>query len=162
MRKALYDLRQASRQWHHKLAVLLVSIGFKHSKANNSLYSKTSEESITLVLIYVDDILISGNNLTTINEIKAELSSHFSMKDMGPVSYFLGLEIDRSEAGFFISQKKYVLDLLKEFGNDEFNPAEATNGCPRNLNSRKRRAPTRPPLVPKVAWKTHLFDNNKA
>lgn len=116
LKKALYGLRQESRQWHHKLSITLVSIVFCHSKADYSLYSKVCNESITLVLIYVDDILISGNCIAAISDLKKILSSHFTMKDMGPVSYFLGLEIDRSEAGFFISQRKYVMDLLKEFG----------------------------------------------
>lgn len=116
LKKALYGLRQASRQWHHKLSVTLVSIGFSHSKSDYSLYSKVKDEVITLVLIYVDDILISGNCGKSIDKLKAELSAHFHMKDLGPVSYFLGLEIDRSNAGFFVSQRKYTLDLIKEFG----------------------------------------------
>lgn len=114
--KALYGLRQASRKWHYKLAKTLTSIGFSHSKADYSLYSKVTEDSITLVLIYMENILISGNCLHSINDLKNTLSSRFHIKDMGPVSYFLGLKIDRSKDGFFVSQRKYVLDLLKDFG----------------------------------------------
>lgn len=116
LKKTLYGLRQASRQWHHKLVVTLVFLGFKHSKADYSLYSQVTSENITLVLIYVDDILISGNFHAAINDIKVMLSAHFSMKDLGTTNYFLGLEIDRSDAGIFVPQKKYILDLLKEFG----------------------------------------------
>lgn len=116
LKKALYGLRQASRQWHHKLSLTLISLGFRHSKADYSLYSKVTNEAIVLVLIYVDDLLLSGNSEVLINDLKAELSKHFQMRDLGPVNYFLGLEIDRSSAGFFVSQKKYVLDLIKEFG----------------------------------------------
>ncbi|KAL8145121.1 hypothetical protein AgCh_003364 [Apium graveolens] len=57
-----------------------------------------------------------GNDMAAISDLKKELSSHFTMKDMGAVNYFLGLEIDRSEVGFFMSQKKYVMDMLKDFG----------------------------------------------
>lgn len=64
----------------------------------------------------MDDILISGNCQSSIRNLELVLRSYFSMKDMGPVSYFLGLEIDRSDAWFFVSQRKYALDLLKEFG----------------------------------------------
>lgn len=64
----------------------------------------------------MDDLLILGNDMPAIIDLKKVLSSHFTMKAMGPVNYFLGLEIDRSKAGFFISQKKYVMDMLKEFG----------------------------------------------
>lgn len=116
LRKALYGFRQASRQWHQKLAVTLVSIGFNHSKADYSLYSKVEGHVILLVLIYVDDFLISGNSEEVIHDLKKVLSNHFHMKDMGPVSYFMGLEIDRSEDGFFVSQQKYTLDLIKKFG----------------------------------------------
>lgn len=89
-----------------------MSIGFRHLKADYSLYSKVTDGTITLVLIYV---AISGNSEEEIDGLKRMLSSHFHIKDMGPTSYFLGLEIDRSNVGFFVTQRKYVLDLLKEF-----------------------------------------------
>lgn len=122
LKKALYGLRQAPRQWYHKLVITLVSIGFKHSKAYYSMYSRVENEVITLVLIYVDDILISGNYQETIADLKTVLSSHFHLKDLGPVNYFLGLEIDRSNAGFFfcrrgsirwISSRNLVWQLLR-------------------------------------------------
>lgn len=122
LKKALYGLRQASRQWHHKLSVTLISIGFGHSKVDYSLYSKVENEVVTMVLIYVDDILISGNCQHAIADLKVVLSSHFHMKDLGPVSYFLGLEIDRSDAGFFVLQRKYTSDLIKEFGMEKASP----------------------------------------
>lgn len=77
---------------------------------------------MTLVLIYVDDLLITGNSTASISELKKFLASNFHMKDLGPVTYFLGLEIDRSSNGFFISQKKYVLNLLQEFGMMQATP----------------------------------------
>lgn len=64
----------------------------------------------------MDDLLISGNCRATITNLKAVMSSHFHMKDLGPVSYFLGLEVDKSEAWFFVSQRKYTLDMIREFG----------------------------------------------
>lgn len=137
LRKALYGLRQASRQWHHKISVMLISLGFRHSKADYSLYFKVTDNTITPVLIYVDDILISGNCRAAVNELKAELSTHFNMRDMGPVSYFLGLEIDRSEAGFFISQKKYVLNLIKEFGMMKASPLKVPMDSHINLSANK-------------------------
>lgn len=80
-----------------------MSIRFSHSKAEYSLYSKVINGIIKLVLIYMDDILISWSCVKSINELKAELSANFHMKDVGPVSSFLGLDIDRSNAGFFVS-----------------------------------------------------------
>lgn len=116
LKKALYGLRQAPRLWANKLGITLIAAGFKHSKADYSLYTKTSGDSITVVLVYVDDLLITGNCPDSISALKITLSNAFHMKDLGPVSYFLGLEIDRSSMGIFISQKKYTLDLLEEFG----------------------------------------------
>ncbi|KAL8154792.1 hypothetical protein AgCh_000232 [Apium graveolens] len=114
--KALYGLRQAPCEWFDKLSETLLAVGFTHSKADYSLYIKVSPTSITLILIYVDDLLISVNCDTSITSLKSVLCSTFHMKDLGFVTYFLGLEIDRTTNGFFISQKKYVLDPLEEFG----------------------------------------------
>lgn len=78
--------------------------------------SKVEGEVITLLLIYMNDLLVSRNCKQSIAELKIELSTHFHMKYLGPVNYFLGLEIERSDAGFFVSQRKYTMDLVKEFG----------------------------------------------
>lgn len=65
--------------------------------------------------MYVDDLLIAGDSATDIAGLKSMLSKNFHMNDLGEVTYFLGLEVHRSIDGFFVSQKKYVLDLLKEY-----------------------------------------------
>ena len=114
LKKSLYGLRQAPRQWNKKLTVTLLNIGYIQSKSDYSLFSKTSGQTITLVLVYVDDLLIAGNNCAAISDLKLMLSQVFHMKDLGTVRYFLGIEIDRSASGLFISQKKYVTDLLKQ------------------------------------------------
>ena len=115
LKKSLYGLKQAPRQWFSKLSSTLTSFGFVQSKADYSLFTKHQNNSITLVLIYVDDLLICGNNEHHIQLLKDMLSTSFHMKDLGILRYFLGLEINRNSDGFFISQKKYVVDLLKEF-----------------------------------------------
>lgn len=68
------------------------------------------------MLVYVDDLLLAGNNIASIDRLKLMLSNTFRMKDLSAVKYFLGLEIDRSSADFFVSQKKYVVELIEEFG----------------------------------------------
>lgn len=151
--KALYGLRQASRQWHHKLSITLVSIGFSHSKADYSLYSKVETNVITLVLIYVDDILISGNCKEAMNDLKNVLSQQFHIKDLGPVSYFLGLEIDRSSASFFVSQRKYTLDLLKEFGMMKATPLKLLMDANAQLTPDKGKLLTDPQPYQKLLGK---------
>lgn len=116
LHKSLYGFKQAPRQWFSKLSTTLLSFGFLQSKADYNLFTHNSDTNITMVLVYVDDLLICGNNLSHISHLKSLLSKSFHMKDLGPVRYFLGLEIDSTPEGFFISQKKYTLDLLREYG----------------------------------------------
>ena len=116
LKKSLYGLKQAPRQWFSKLSSTLLNMDFTQSKADYSLFTKTSEQHIVVVLAYVDDLLICGNNQDQISLLKQMLSTKFHMKDLGPVRYFLGLEVDRTDAGFFLSQQKYTKDLLAEYG----------------------------------------------
>ncbi|XP_043699987.1 uncharacterized mitochondrial protein AtMg00810-like [Telopea speciosissima] len=84
---------------------------------NDSLiFVKTSDNGIVVVLVYVDNIVITGNNLSRINTLKYHLSKAFDIKDLGKLRYFLGIEIASSQKGLFLSQRKYVLDLLRETG----------------------------------------------
>ncbi|XP_074282629.1 uncharacterized protein LOC141607169 [Silene latifolia] len=80
------------------------------------LFIKQHHVKTTVVLVYVDDMVIAGDDLTEMVALKAQLSSAFLMKDLGELKYLLGLEIDRSSAGIFISQRRYTLDLLSTFG----------------------------------------------
>lgn len=76
------------------------------------MFNHTSKTSILIIIIYVDDILVTGSNELELNKFTNKLNSIFDLKDLGNVHYFLGLEIKRDETGMFISQKKYVFDLL--------------------------------------------------
>lgn len=114
--KFIYGLKQSPRNWFSKLTKTLLQNNFLQSKADYILFTKTVEDSITICLIYVDDLLICGNNKDGIQSLKAMLSSHFNMKDLGQLRYFLGIEIDRNSSGIFLSQTKYTVDLLKEYG----------------------------------------------
>lgn len=120
--KSLYGLKQAPRQWFSKLSSILFELSYIQSQTDHSLFFKHSSNLITVILVYVDDILICGNSLSEIHNIKSLLSARFHMKDLGAVNYFLGLEISRSPAGFFVSQKKYTLDLLQEYGMSNATP----------------------------------------
>ncbi|XP_071712546.1 uncharacterized mitochondrial protein AtMg00810-like [Rutidosis leptorrhynchoides] len=116
LKKSLYGLKQAPRQWFAKLSSALLSFGYVQSKADYSLFTKKDEEQFTAVLVYVDDLLITGNSETHISLLKEQLKTHFHMKDLGTVSYFLGVEVSKSKQGIFVSQQKYTMDLLKENG----------------------------------------------
>lgn len=113
---ALYGLKKAPRLWFSKLSATLLKMGFIQSKVDYSLFILQSESTITFLLVYMDDLLICGNSLSTINSIKQLLSQSFQMKDLGPISYFLGIEIHKYADGFFLSQKKYTTYIFQEFG----------------------------------------------
>ncbi|GJZ78479.1 retrovirus-related pol polyprotein from transposon TNT 1-94 [Tanacetum coccineum] len=102
--------------WFSKLSSALVSFGFKQSKADYSLFTKKEGDSFIVVLVYVDDLMITGNDSSLIQKFKSQLSSTFHMKDLGDLHYFLGLEVTKSEYGLFVSQRKYTLELLQEAG----------------------------------------------
>ncbi|XP_021866805.1 uncharacterized mitochondrial protein AtMg00810-like [Spinacia oleracea] len=116
LKKSLYGLKQAPRQWFAKLSNALMEFGFSQSKTDYTLFTQCKGESFIALLVYVDDLLIVGNDEKLIQEVKLMLSSHFHMKDLGDVRYFLGIEIDRSAQGFFLSQRKYTQDIVKEYG----------------------------------------------
>lgn len=122
--KSLYGLKQAPRTWFSKLSLTLINNDYVQSKTDYSLFVKTTKETIVLVLVYVDDFLIAGNSSHDIAALKKMLFVNFHMKDLGDVRYFLGLEIDRKAEGFFVSQKKYTLDLLKEYDMEDASPVK--------------------------------------
>ncbi|CAH9092150.1 unnamed protein product [Cuscuta epithymum] len=116
LHKSLYGLKQASRQWNQKLTSALTTIGYHHSSADYSLFIKKSDSKFTFILIYVDDIVITGNDLDEITTVKTYLNTQFHIKDLGHLKYFLGLEVARSKKGIVINQRKYCLELIDEFG----------------------------------------------
>lgn len=115
LNKSLYGLRQAPRQWFAKLSSALTKYKFIQSKSDYSLFTKRSDDTLTIILVYVDDLIIAGNSESAIKSTKEFLHGEFHMKDMGTLRYFLGIEVDHCHDGIFISQRKYVQDLLKEY-----------------------------------------------
>ena len=114
LNKSLYGLKQAPRAWFQCFSSHLLTLGFVASKADSSLFIFMDASTIIYLLIYVDDILLTGNNESRIASFIASLSRLFSMKDLGALHYFLGMEITRSSSGLHLSQSKYILDLLKK------------------------------------------------
>ena len=110
--KSLYGLKQASKQWFAKLHSELQKQGFIQSKNDYSLFIKKHEGYITLAAVYVDDILLTGNHLPTITALKKHLNDVFSIKDLGILSYFLGIEVGYMSDGVILTQKKFTKSLL--------------------------------------------------
>ncbi|KAJ1688075.1 hypothetical protein LUZ63_019465 [Rhynchospora breviuscula] len=116
LRKSLYGLRQAPRMWFSKLTEALQAYGFTQSYADYSLFTLKKHDKFLAILVYVDDLVIAGNNSEAIVQFKQYLSRTFHMKDLGALKYFLGIEIARNPTGLYLCQRKYTLDIVAECG----------------------------------------------
>ncbi|WKA11562.1 hypothetical protein VitviT2T_029049 [Vitis vinifera] len=116
LHKSLYGLKQASRQWFAKFSEAIQSVGYAQSRVDYSLFTRKQGKSFTALLIYVDNILITGNDPVSIATTKKFLHSHFHLKDLGDLKYFLGIEVSVSKNGIFISQCKYALEIIEDAG----------------------------------------------
>uniref|UniRef100_A0A2N9HTD6 Integrase catalytic domain-containing protein n=1 Tax=Fagus sylvatica TaxID=28930 RepID=A0A2N9HTD6_FAGSY len=116
LRRALYGLKQAPRAWFAKFSSTVSRLGFSISSYDSALFLRRTGKGTILLLLYVDDMIITGDDLSGIQELKAFLSQNFEMKDLGHLNYFLGLEITSSDDGFYLTQAKYTSDLLSRAG----------------------------------------------
>lgn len=122
LHKSLYGLKQAPRAWFHRLSRALLSLGFQGSKTDPSLFIYSSMGTMLYMLVYVDDIILTGNNSTTIDQIIKNLSHTFAVQDMGTLSYFLGIEVTSRGSDLLLSQKKYILEILQKAGLSQAKP----------------------------------------
>ncbi|XP_031251236.1 uncharacterized protein LOC116109144 [Pistacia vera] len=121
--KSLYGLKEASRAWNTKLTNALLPNGFFQSPADHSFFYKRNHNQIMLLLVYVDDLVITGSDSMLIAETKALLHSNFKLKDLGSLKYFLGFEVARSSKGICLCQRKYALELVADYGLAAGKPA---------------------------------------
>jgi hypothetical protein len=129
--KALYGLKQAPRAWYECLRDFLITNGFKVSKADPTLFTKTIAKDLFICQIYVDDIIFGSTNKSSCEEFSRIMIQKFEMTMMGELKYFLGFQIKQLQDGTFISQTKYIQDILKKFGMKNGKPIKTpmrTNG----------------------------------
>ena len=119
--KALYGLKQAPRVWNSKLNKTMDDLGFKRSRLDTALYYKGSEEEKVLVGIYVDDVIITGPSGNQISKFKEEMKDKFEMTDLGLLNSYLGMEVRKSSANIFLSQRAYTNHILKVFKMNDCN-----------------------------------------
>lgn len=112
LHKAIYGLKQAPRAWYHELRQFLLDSGFKNSHSDTSLFILNVGTNLLYLLVYVDDIIITGNSNDLVSQVVACLAQRFSLKDLGPLSYFLGVEVVPHLHGLLLSQRRYIKDLL--------------------------------------------------
>jgi len=111
--RSLYGLKQSPRAWFGKFSSIVQKFGLRRSKADHSVFYKhTSPGKCIYLIVYVDDIVIIGNDTAGISQLKEHLCRHFQTKDLGSLKYFLGIEVAQSKDGVVISQRKYALEIL--------------------------------------------------
>ena len=126
LKKSLYGLKQASRQWYYTFHNAIVKFGFRTNDYDHCVYHWNSGSDFIILSLYVDDIFIAGNHVESICEVKDFLKSQFEMKDLGEASYVLGIQIirDRKSIILQLSQEQYIDKILKRFYMDSSNPID--------------------------------------
>lgn len=123
LKKALYGLKQAPRAWYSRIDAYFIKEGFHKCPYEHTLYVKVSDEGkLLIVCLYVDDLIYTGNDAHMFNDFKSSMMKEFDMSDLGLMHYFLGIEVIQLGVGIFISQKKYVSDVLERFNMLQCNP----------------------------------------
>ena len=178
LKKSLYGLKQSSRAWFGRFTKSMRSFGYHQSNSDHTLFLKKQHGKITALIVYVDDMVVTGNDPDERKAQQSYLSSEFEMKDLGHLKYFLGIEVSRSDKGIFLSQRKYALDLLQETGMSACQPADTpveeglklcveTNQVPVNKGRYQRLigrlmylAHTRPDLAYALSIVSQFMHNN--
>lgn len=148
LKRSIYGLKQSSRQWYFRFHEAITSFGFTMVDEDHCVYVQKTSEGITFLSLYVDDILLAGNNMEMINTTKEWLSSVFEMKDLGEARYVLGVEIirNRSKRLLGLSQKSYIGNVLERFRMHNSKPVDtpvekglflSLDQCPKTDEERK-------------------------
>ncbi|PRQ35370.1 putative RNA-directed DNA polymerase [Rosa chinensis] len=124
LKKSLYGLKQSPRAWFGRFTKFMKKIGYRQSNSDHTLFLKHRCGKVTALIIYVDDMVVTGDDFEEIQRLQDQLSLEFEMKDLGNLKYFLGIEVARGKDCIMLSQRKYVLDLLAETGMLDSQPVD--------------------------------------
>ena len=127
LNKSLYGLKQAARTWHLKMDDALKEHGFTALAADQCVYTRVQDGHVIVIALYVDDLLLASDDLTTLAKLKRALAARFEMEDMGEASFILGIDIrrDRTARTVSIGQAAYVIAVLQRHGMNDCKPAVA-------------------------------------
>jgi hypothetical protein len=115
LRKVFYDLKQTPRAWYERLRDFLLSKGFIMGKVDTTFFTKKIGKDLFVLQIFVDDIIFGLANQDFCEEFGKMMASEFEMSMIGELSYFFGLQIKQIKNSTFMSQGKYIKDILKKF-----------------------------------------------
>lgn len=124
LRKSLYGLKQAGRQWNKRLDTKLKDMRLSQSYNEPCLYFRKQNDEHLFVLVFVDDILVASQKEDRIARFKIELNKEFELKDYGRVKYFLGIDVERTDNVIKLSQKKYIQEILQQYNMLDCNPVK--------------------------------------
>jgi hypothetical protein len=132
--KSLYGLCQAPQAWFTRFASFITTLGFRATRSDSSLFVLRRGSEIAYLLLYVDDIMLTGSSTALLQHIIDRLRAEFMLKDMGPLRFFLGIDVKRSTHGLYLSQERYAEDILERARVSNCKPAptpiNATNKLP--------------------------------
>uniref|UniRef100_W8AQ86 Retrovirus-related Pol polyprotein from transposon TNT 1-94 n=1 Tax=Ceratitis capitata TaxID=7213 RepID=W8AQ86_CERCA len=125
LKKALYGLKQAGREWNRKVTDILLRIGFKRCKSDTSVYIRRNGKNVNIIGLYVDDMILACSSKSEMSGILRKLNEYVEAVDRGPISFYLGMEIERDgdRGDITIHQKRYVEEILQQWGMDDCKPA---------------------------------------
>ncbi|XP_019151774.1 PREDICTED: uncharacterized protein LOC109148479 [Ipomoea nil] len=116
LKRSLYGLKQYPRAWFGRFSIVVQNFGLNRSKVDYSVFYRHQHGKSIYLVVYVDDIVITGDDVEGIQLLKQHLFQHFETKDLGKLKYFFGIEVAQSKQGICISQRKYALDILEDTG----------------------------------------------
>ena len=156
LKEGLYGTKQGPRCWNHKINPFLIEeLGFRASDADPCVYVKEADGFIVIIAIYVDDLLIAGNNTDAIKWLKSQLRSRFDMKDLGDARKCPGLEItrDRARKRLNLSQSAYCDGILERFGMEDCRAVATPMEEQRDLNRLEVISPSDKPVPDDVPYR---------
>ena len=121
--RSLYGLKQAPRAWYQRIAAFLQTLRFTSTRSDASLFVYHHGVDTTYLLLYVDDIILTASTVALLQRLTARLRDEFALKYLGPLNYFLGIEVVRRPDGFFLHQQRYAHELLDRAGMLNCKPA---------------------------------------
>ena len=124
LEKSLYGLKQSPRAWFETFTQSVKKQGYSQGQADHTLFTKFSSKGKIAALVYVDNIILTGDDEVELARLKKNLAAEFEIKDLGSLRYFLGMEVARSKRGIVVSQETYILDLLEETRMSGCRPAD--------------------------------------
>ena len=159
LRKSLYGLKQSPRAWFGRFSQFMRKIGYKQSNSDHTLFLRHQQGRVTALIIYVDDMVVTGNDTIEMDRLQKQLATEFEMKDLGTLKYFLGIEVARGSEGIYLCQRKYILDLLAETGMLDCTPIDTPIEQNHRLAEYPDQVPTDKPryqrLVGRLIYLTH-------